>query len=99
MFPRSQVSHVQWLSYNDVSRWMAEQNKDVHRLSKHMEFMASTIEPLKSQVAAFEHETQRAEHRAKACETDLKLERETQVAIRKQYEVCFKSFDLLFYFL
>ena len=84
---RPQISHVQWLSYNDVSRWMAEQNKDVQRLCKHIEQMAATIDPLKAEVAAFEKETKAAESRAKQCEKDLKLEKETQAAVKKQFEV------------
>lgn len=84
---RPQISHVRWLSYNDVSRWMAEQNKDVQRLCKHIEQMAATIDPLKAEVSAFEKETKEAEARAKQCEKDLKREKETQAAVKKQFEV------------
>ncbi|XP_076452425.1 uncharacterized protein LOC143288046 [Babylonia areolata] len=84
---RPTVSHVRWLTYNDVSRWMAEQNKDVQRLCKHIEQMSATISPLKAEVAAFEKETKQAESIAKQCEVELKREKETQAAVKRQYEV------------
>ena len=70
-----------------MSRWMAEQNKDVHRLCKHIEQMEATINPLKAEVTAFEKETKQAESKARRCEKELQLERETQSAVKKQFEV------------
>ncbi|KAK7087404.1 coiled-coil domain-containing protein 157-like isoform X2 [Littorina saxatilis] len=84
---RPQVSHVNWLTYNDVSRWMSEQNKDVQRLCKYIEQMAAEIAPLKAEVSAFEKETKKAEAKAKQCEKEMNLEKETQMAVQKQYEV------------
>lgn len=84
--PRSQLADVKWLSSNDVSRWMAEENKDVQRLCKHIECVSNVIEPLKAEVTAFQQETQKAEKVAKECERALNLEKETQEAIKKQYE-------------
>ncbi|KAK7474482.1 hypothetical protein BaRGS_00034304 [Batillaria attramentaria] len=75
-----QVAHAKWLTYNDVCRWMAEQNKDVNRLCKHIDQMSATIDPLKAEVAAFQKETKQAEQRAKESEQELKLEKETQAA-------------------
>lgn len=90
--PRPQVAHVKWLGYNDVCRWMSEQNKDLQRLVKHIDTMAATIDPLKAEVAAFEKETKKAESRAKYCETELEREKETQHAVKRQYEVRKSSF-------
>ncbi|XP_025090515.1 coiled-coil domain-containing protein 157-like isoform X2 [Pomacea canaliculata] len=88
---RSQLADVKWLSSNDVSRWMAEENKDVQRLCKHIECVSNVIEPLKAEVTAFQQETQKAEKVAKECERALNLEKETQEAIKKQYEIKLKK--------
>lgn len=66
---------------------MSEQNKDVQRLCKYIEQMAAEIAPLKAEVSAFEKETKKAEAKAKQCEKEMNLEKETQMAVQKQYEV------------
>jgi hypothetical protein len=79
---------------------MSEQNKDLQRLVKHIDTMAATIDPLKAEVVAFEKETKKAESRAKHCETEMLREKETQQAVKRQYEVRhFLLFFPFFFFL
>ena len=76
-----------WMSLNDVTRWMADQNRDVQRLCKHADRMSGSLEPLQAQVEAFEKETKELKRKFKQSQTELKRERETQATVRDQFEV------------
>ncbi|XP_046578937.1 coiled-coil domain-containing protein 157-like [Haliotis rubra] len=84
---RSQVVDVDWLSSNDVKRWTAEQNKDIARISKHVDQLAATIGPLQEDVAGYVKEKRKMNEKVVKAEKDLKTERETQSAVRRQFEV------------
>ncbi|XP_071110838.1 coiled-coil domain-containing protein 157-like [Haliotis cracherodii] len=84
---RGQMVDVEWLSSNDVKRWTAEQNKDIARISKHVEQLAATIGPLQEDVAGYLKEKRKMTEKVSKAEKDLKVERETQSAVRHQFEV------------
>lgn len=84
---KSELSHVQALTFNDICRWMAEQNKDVARIGKHNEILQASIEPLKSELKSFEKRTRTAEEKAEALEKSMEEEIDSRVCLRKQYEV------------
>ena len=46
-----EVAQLDWLTHHDVSRWVSEQNKDLARIKKHLEYLMSTIQPLKENLA------------------------------------------------
>ncbi|ESO97771.1 hypothetical protein LOTGIDRAFT_72099, partial [Lottia gigantea] len=84
---RPQVAGYDWLSANDITRWTHEQNKDLSRINKFVDQVVLEVNPLKSEVTAFEKETKKMEHKVRQIENELKLEKDTQAAIKRQYEI------------
>ncbi|KAK6192725.1 hypothetical protein SNE40_004149 [Patella caerulea] len=84
---RPQVAGYDWLSANDIMRWTHEQNKDLSRINKYMDQIVTEVKPLKAEVTAFEKETKQMEHKVRKIENELKLEKDTQIAIKRQYEI------------
>ncbi|XP_041348129.1 coiled-coil domain-containing protein 157-like [Gigantopelta aegis] len=82
-----QTADLTWLSYNDVRRWVAEQNKDILRIHKHLEQTVATIKPLEAEVESCEKQIKQLEKKFSKCEKDLLQERETQSAVRKQFDM------------
>ncbi|CAG5122628.1 unnamed protein product [Candidula unifasciata] len=83
---RNEVSHVDMLSFNDICRWMVEQNKDIVRIGKQNEILQASIDPLRADVKVFEQRTKVAEEKAQTFEKNMKEEVDTRVHLRKQYE-------------
>lgn len=84
---KSELTHVEWLSFGDICRWMTEQNKDIARVGKQNDILQQTINPLKSDVKNCKRRTQEAEKKAEVSEKSLMQEKETQGILRKQIEV------------
>ena len=84
---RKQVSHYETIPYNDLCRWMVEQNKDVIRIGKQIDILQETINPLKVDLKGCEKRTRVAEEKAKDSEKLVKEEKEVQSVMRKQLEV------------
>lgn len=87
---RPQVSHLDWLSGNDVTRWAAEQHKDLQRISK----LTATIKPLKEEVAENREKSEKLEKRVQNFDRDLKREKDERSALHKQYESKIKELEL-----
>lgn len=86
---RPQISHLEWLTGNDVSRWAAEQNKDLQRISK----LTATIKPLKDELNQCVDKCEKLEKRVKNFDTDLKHERDERLALQKEYEKKVKTIE------
>ena len=82
-----QTADLTWLGYNDVLRWVAEQNKDLLRINKHLEQTVAAIKPLEAEVEACEKKIKQLEQKCSKCERDLIQERETQNAVRRQFDI------------
>ncbi|XP_019638383.1 PREDICTED: coiled-coil domain-containing protein 157-like [Branchiostoma belcheri] len=74
------------MSAADVSRWTAEQNKDMQRINKHLENLMSQINPLKEEVAAAEREKAKLQKRIDGFDGELRREQEVQRAELRQKE-------------
>ncbi|XP_035691862.1 coiled-coil domain-containing protein 157-like isoform X2 [Branchiostoma floridae] len=70
----------------DVSRWTAEQNKDMQRINKHLENLMSQINPLKEELAAVEREKAKLQKRIDGFDGELRREQEVQRAEIRQRE-------------
>jgi len=89
---RPQVSHLDWLSGNDVSRWASEQNKDLQRISK----LTATIKPLKDELNECTEKCEKLEKRVNSFDRDLKKERDERLALQKEYEKKVKQIEFQF---
>ncbi|KAL4224088.1 hypothetical protein ACF0H5_017542 [Mactra antiquata] len=86
---RPQVSHLDWLSGNDVKRWGAEVLKDLQRISK----LTATIKPLKEELTDCRDKIDKLEKRVKNFDRDLKKEKDDRTALHKQYEAKIKEME------
>ncbi|XP_045171608.2 coiled-coil domain-containing protein 157-like isoform X2 [Mercenaria mercenaria] len=84
---RPQVSHLDWLSGNDVTRWAAEQHKDLQRISK----LTATIKPLKDELTECREKSEKLEKRVQNFDRDLKREKDDRTALHKEYELKIKE--------
>lgn len=87
---RPQVSHLDWLSGNDVTRWAAEQLKDLQRISK----LTATIKPLKEELNETREKSSKLEKRVQNFDRDLKKEKDDRTLLHKQYEAKIKEMEL-----
>ena len=83
---RTLVSKLDWLSANDIGRWIGEQNKDLSRIGKHLEQLLSSIDPLKAGLASAQLTCQQLQTKLSQSNQNLKLEQDTQSAQMKMYE-------------
>ena len=86
---KSALSRYESIPYNDICRWMVEQNKDICRIGKQIEILQDTINPLKKTAKDAEKTVRLANEKAKSCEKSVIEEKEIQSTIRKQLEVLF----------
>ncbi|XP_013063905.2 coiled-coil domain-containing protein 157-like [Biomphalaria glabrata] len=68
---KSQVNHVELLTFNDVCHWMTEQNKDIGRIAKQTELLQSMVDPLKLEVKTAEVKIKDADEKMKLNEQKL----------------------------
>lgn len=86
---RPQVSHLDWLSGNDVTRWAAEQHKDLQRISK----LTATIKPLKDELSECQEKCEKLEKRVQNFDRDMKRERDDRTALHREYEIKIKEME------
>ncbi|KAH3876704.1 hypothetical protein DPMN_000553, partial [Dreissena polymorpha] len=87
---RPQVSHLDWLPSNDVSRWAAEQNKDLQRISK----LTATIKPIKDELNECREKSEKLEKRVQNFDRDLKREKDDRSALQNGYEKKIKEIEM-----
>jgi len=87
---RPQVSHLDWLSGNDVARWAAEQNKDLQRVSK----LTATIQPLREELSECREKCEKLEKRVQNFDRDQRRERDDRAALHREYEKKIKEMEL-----
>lgn len=90
---RPLVAEVKWLSANDVIRWAGEQNKDLSRLSNHMDSLMASINPLKNELEQFEKKYKHLEKRVSNFDSDMRKEKEVQYALQKQFDIKIKDLE------
>ena len=87
---RPQVSHLDWLSGNDVARWSAEQNKDLQRISK----LTATIQPMKRELTECSDKCDKLEKRVRNFDRDMKQEKDERSALHDKYENKIKELEI-----
>ncbi|XP_013408045.1 coiled-coil domain-containing protein 157 isoform X2 [Lingula anatina] len=90
---KKQISGLDWMTANDVTRWSSEQNKDLVKINKHLSHLESTIEPLKSDLAVSQESCKKLQAKVDDFDKEMSLERQTQTAQRKQYEQKIKDIE------
>ncbi len=90
---KAQVEDLEWMSSNDVARWTVEQNKDLARINKHLEFLTGTIGPLKEELATQQKKSHTLENKVSQCQKQVKIEKETASTQQKQFCNKLKELD------
>ncbi|KAJ8312417.1 hypothetical protein KUTeg_009790 [Tegillarca granosa] len=90
---RPLVAETEWLSSIDVARWVSEQSKDISRMNKHLDYLMSTINPLKQELENSEKKCRKLEIRVANFDKDMAREREVQEALQKQFEIKIKNLE------
>jgi prefoldin subunit 5 len=90
---RPLVAEVKWLSANDVIRWAGEQNKDLSRMSNHMDNLMASINPLKNELEQFEKKYKHLEKRVSNFDSDMRKEKEVQYALQRQFDIKIKDLE------
>ncbi|CAC5396967.1 unnamed protein product [Mytilus coruscus] len=90
---RPLVADVKWLSANDVIRWASEQNKDLAKLTKHMDSLMATINPLKEEIEQLEKKCKHLQKRVSEFDSDMRKEKEVQYALQKQFDIKIKDLE------
>jgi hypothetical protein len=77
---------IGWLSANDMTQWLNEQDKDISKLGKHLEFLSKNNEILKSRVAECETNVSKMTDNEKELRKELKDAEGVRSTMLKQYE-------------
>lgn len=88
---QADMPELDWMSANDVTRWTAEQSKDIARVNKHMENLMNTINPLKTNLAKEQQNMSEVRQKMAEVNKEIRLEHETQEAQRKQFNTKVKQ--------
>ncbi len=75
-----------WLSGQDLEKWLLEQNKDLSRISKQLEFLSKNNELLKSKMSENDAKMNKMQSDEKELKKTLKDEQELRSITMKQYE-------------
>lgn len=75
-----------WLSGTDLEKWLLEQNKDLSRISKQLEFLSKNNELLKTKMNENETKMTKMQSDEKDLKKTLKDEQELRSITMKQYE-------------
>jgi hypothetical protein len=75
-----------WLNGNDLEKWLTEQDKDLGKIAKQLEFMSKNNELLKTKLAETEASMQKFSTVEKELKKSLKEEQELRTIQMKQYE-------------
>lgn len=77
---------VGWLNSADIERWLLEQDKDLNRVSKQLEFLSKNGELLKEKLQEAEETINKLNSNEKEFKKTLKDEQDTRSTLMKQYE-------------
>lgn len=75
-----------WLSGPELDKWLIEQDKDLIRISKQLEFLSKNNDMLKGKISENEARTSKLVTVEKELKKDLQNEKDSQVITMKQYE-------------
>lgn len=75
-----------WLSGPELEKWLAEQDKDLSRISKQIEFLSKNNDLLKSKLNENEGIIKKLNQSEKDTKKELKEEKDNREIIIKQYE-------------
>ncbi|XP_059144278.1 coiled-coil domain-containing protein 157-like isoform X2 [Physella acuta] len=83
---KNQVIHVELLTFSDVCRWMAEQNKDIARIAKQNEILQATVKPLKEELKQAEEKVKNFDEKFLSFENKFLEEKENITFRCKHFE-------------
>ena len=75
-----------WLNGDDVEKWLVEQDKDLAKISKQLEFLTKNNELLKSKLSETETNVSKLQLSEKELKKSLKEEEDSRAIMMKQYE-------------
>ena len=75
-----------WLSGAELDKWLIEQDKDLARVSKQLEFLSKNNEMLKAKITENEVKTVKLVNVEKELKKNLQNEKDSQAVTMKQYE-------------
>ena len=75
-----------WLSGSDLEKWLIEQDKDLNKISKQLEYLSKNNDLLKTKIIDNEAFIQKLQESDKDLKKMLKEEQESQSITMKQYE-------------
>ena len=87
------IEGMDWLSANDVARWVAEQNKDLNCVNEHLSYLHSTINPLKQEINDLQKSNKQLEEKSEQSKKMAALEKETSSAQQKQFHTKLKGVE------
>ena len=77
---------IGWLNSTDIERWLLEQEKDLSKLSKQLEYWTKNSELLKDKLQESENNLAKVVNNEKELKKSIKDEQEIRTTIMKQYE-------------
>jgi hypothetical protein len=77
---------VGWLNSTDIERWMLEQDKDLTKISKQLEYLSKNGELLKEKLQESENNLSKFQATEKDLKKSLRDEQEIRTTIMKQFE-------------
>jgi hypothetical protein len=75
-----------WLSGPDLEKWLVEQDKDLNKIAKQLEFLSKNNELLKTKMVENEASMEKMANSEKEMKKTLKEEQELRSITMKQYE-------------
>lgn len=75
-----------WLSGTELEKWLVEQDKDLSKISKQIEFLSKNNDLLKSKLSDYEDTIKKLNQSEKDIKKELKEEKDNREIIVKQYE-------------
>ncbi|KAL3857715.1 hypothetical protein ACJMK2_012357 [Sinanodonta woodiana] len=79
---RPLVADHDWLTASDIARWSTEQQKDMTRISKHMENLTVTVKSLKE----YEEKCKKLEKRVLTFDREMQREKDERSEMHHNYE-------------
>ena len=89
----SQVENIDWLCASDLAHWSREQNKDLTKINKHLEDLMNSLNPLKEDLTNTKKTCKTLQGKLSEREKEVKLERESQNAQRRQFDAKMKEVE------
>jgi chromosome segregation ATPase len=77
---------IGWLNASDMSQWLIEQDKDLTKLGKHIEFLSKNNEIIKTKLAECDNSIADLNENEKSMKKQLKESEDIRSTILKQYE-------------